>query len=175
MSASALLKRAAAAGVAVELKGDRLLLSAKQQPDESLLQELRREKPNIVAHLLLATRTDEDWQAFFDERAGILEFDGGLCRVEAEAQAEKEAETCVDHEGVVGAPDVATDSPDSPLDAVIALMISSTVLARRGSPSERSRRTALEEGETSDCRGDKRNQASDAVSVRRMESTSVEN
>jgi hypothetical protein len=31
--------------------------------------------------------TDKDWQAHFDERAGIAEFDGGLSRVEAEAQA----------------------------------------------------------------------------------------
>ena len=31
--------------------------------------------------------TDKDWQAYFDERAGIAEFDGGLSRVEAEAQA----------------------------------------------------------------------------------------
>jgi hypothetical protein len=29
----------------------------------------------------------EDWQAFFDERAGIAEFDGGLPRAQAEAQA----------------------------------------------------------------------------------------
>ena len=28
-----------------------------------------------------------DWQAFYDERAGIAEFDGGLPRAEAEAQA----------------------------------------------------------------------------------------
>jgi hypothetical protein len=29
----------------------------------------------------------KDWQAFFDERAGIAEFDGGLSRAQAEAQA----------------------------------------------------------------------------------------
>ena len=29
----------------------------------------------------------EDWQVFFEERAGIVEFDGGLPRAEAEAQA----------------------------------------------------------------------------------------
>ena len=29
----------------------------------------------------------EDWQVFFDERAGIVEFDGGLPRAEAEARA----------------------------------------------------------------------------------------
>ena len=30
---------------------------------------------------------DEDWQVFFDERAGIAEFDGGLPRAETEARA----------------------------------------------------------------------------------------
>lgn len=30
----------------------------------------------------------EDWQVFFDERAGIAEFDGGLSRPGAEAQAQ---------------------------------------------------------------------------------------
>ena len=29
----------------------------------------------------------EDWRAFFDERAGIAEFDGGLARYQAEAHA----------------------------------------------------------------------------------------
>ena len=29
----------------------------------------------------------EDWRAFFDERAGIAEFDGGLPRDQAEARA----------------------------------------------------------------------------------------
>ena len=29
----------------------------------------------------------EDWQVYFDERAGIAEFDGGLARAEAEARA----------------------------------------------------------------------------------------
>ena len=29
----------------------------------------------------------EDWQVYFDERAGIAEFDGGLPRAEAEARA----------------------------------------------------------------------------------------
>jgi hypothetical protein len=31
--------------------------------------------------------TGEDWQAFFEERAAIAEFDGGLSRTQAEAQA----------------------------------------------------------------------------------------
>lgn len=34
--------------------------------------------------------TDEDWRAVFDERAGILEFDGQLPRATAEAIARGE-------------------------------------------------------------------------------------
>jgi hypothetical protein len=34
--------------------------------------------------------TNEDWQAYFDERAGIREFDGGLPRAEAERLAAEE-------------------------------------------------------------------------------------
>lgn len=34
--------------------------------------------------------TDEDWNALFHERAGIIEFDGGLPRARAEAIARGE-------------------------------------------------------------------------------------
>jgi hypothetical protein len=48
-----------------------------------------RHKAEIV--VLLRPAEDgwsaEDWQVFFDERAGIVEFDGGRPRPEAEAQA----------------------------------------------------------------------------------------
>ena len=48
----------------------------------AILDLLSRHKPGIVA--LLRPGRDgwsaEDWQAFFDERAGIAEFDGGLPR-----------------------------------------------------------------------------------------------
>ena len=37
-----------------------------------------------------ATWTDEDWQALHDERAAIVEFDGGLPRRIAEATARGE-------------------------------------------------------------------------------------
>ena len=57
--------------------------------------------PDAVSHLLASHKTEimallrpgldgwsaQDWQAYFDERAGIVEFDGGLPRAEAEAQA----------------------------------------------------------------------------------------
>ena len=44
-----------------------------------------------MAHLRdFAAWTEEDWQALFDERAGIMEFDGGLPRKEAETAAANE-------------------------------------------------------------------------------------
>lgn len=34
--------------------------------------------------------SEEDWQALYDERAAIMEYDGGLPRDEAEARAAEE-------------------------------------------------------------------------------------
>ena len=53
------------------------------------LAAIRRNKAAIVGLLRPAEDgwSAEDWQVFFDERAGIAEFDGGLPRAEAEAQA----------------------------------------------------------------------------------------
>ena len=46
---------------------------------------------SVAGAALLRTGRDswsgEDWRAFFDERAGIAEFDGGLPRLEAKARA----------------------------------------------------------------------------------------
>ena len=54
-----------------------------------MLDLLSRHKAGVIA--LLRSGSDgwsgEDWLAFFDERAGIAEFDGGLPRAEAEARA----------------------------------------------------------------------------------------
>jgi hypothetical protein len=61
---------------------------------EAVLDELKRHK----AAILTLIRSDgsvwsrEDWQAFFDERAAILEFVGGLSQIDAEAQA---LESCI--------------------------------------------------------------------------------
>ena len=54
-----------------------------------MLDLLSRNKPVIVA-LLRPCRdgwTVEDWQVFFDDRAGTAEFNGGLPRAAAEARA----------------------------------------------------------------------------------------
>jgi hypothetical protein len=83
------LKAARAAGVELALDGSDLVLEAASAPPGAVLDALSRHKGEIVA--LLRPGRDgwsaEDWQAYFDERTGIAEFDGGLPRAEAEAQA----------------------------------------------------------------------------------------
>jgi hypothetical protein len=89
MSAVEALKAARAAGVELALDGDDLALKAASAPPAAVLDALSRHKAEIVA-LLRPGRggwSAEDWQVFLDERAGIIEFDGGLPRAEAEAQA----------------------------------------------------------------------------------------
>jgi len=89
MSAMEALKAARAFGVDVVLQGDDLTLEASSPPSDAVLAALSENKAGIVA--LLRPGDDgwnaEDWQVYFDERAGIAEFDGGLSRAEAEVQA----------------------------------------------------------------------------------------
>ena len=89
MSAFRALSVARAAGVRIRLDGDELDLSAENEPPETVLELLHRHKTELLR--LLAPSRDgwrpEDWQAFFEERAAICEFDGGLPRPEAEACA----------------------------------------------------------------------------------------
>lgn len=89
MSAMDALQAARAIGVDVVLNGDDLALQASSPPPDAVLEALSRNKAGIVA--LLRPGDDgwnaEDWQVYFGERAGIAEFDGGLSRGQAEAQA----------------------------------------------------------------------------------------
>jgi hypothetical protein len=82
VSAAEALKAARDAGVSVGIDGDDLVLQASVPPPPVVLDALSRHKAGIVALLRPANDgwTAEDWQAFFDERAGIAEFDGGLSR-----------------------------------------------------------------------------------------------
>jgi hypothetical protein len=88
MSAVDALKAARAAGVELAIDGDDLALKAASAPPAAVLDALSRHKAQIVALLRPAEDgwSAEDWQVFFDERAGIID-DGGLPRAEAEAQA----------------------------------------------------------------------------------------
>lgn len=89
MSAVHDLKSAREAGVRVGIDGDALTLDADAAPPPVVLELLARHKAQVIA--LLRPGGDgwsgEDWRAFFEERAGISEFDGGLPRDQAEARA----------------------------------------------------------------------------------------
>ena len=89
MTAIEALKAASAAGVELSIDGDDLALSAASAPPVAVLDALSWHKADIVALIRPAEDgwSAEDWQVFFDERAGIVEFDGGLPRPAAEAQA----------------------------------------------------------------------------------------
>jgi hypothetical protein len=89
MSAAEALGAARAAGIQLRIDGNDLVLKASVPPPAPVLNLLSRHKADVVRML----RPDEnswsalDWQVFFDERAGIAEFDGGLPRPQAEAHA----------------------------------------------------------------------------------------
>jgi hypothetical protein len=89
MSAIEALNAARAAGVHLGIDGEDLVLKAALAPPTAVLDALSRHKAEIL--VLLRPGGDgwscEDWQVYFDERAGIAEFDGGLPREAAEAQA----------------------------------------------------------------------------------------
>ena len=88
MSAFQALDVARAAGIEVRLDGEQLELSASREPPPEVMDMLRRHKLSIVA-LLDPDRPwgAVEWLAYFDERAGIAEYDGGLPRAEAEKRA----------------------------------------------------------------------------------------
>jgi hypothetical protein len=89
MSTAEALKAARAVGIRIEIDGDDLVLEASTAPPPGVLDLLSRHKAGIVTLLRPAddSWSAEDWQVFFDERAGIAEFDGGLSRCHAEAHA----------------------------------------------------------------------------------------
>ena len=61
-----------------------------------MLKVIRRNKAEILTLLVADCRawTAEDWQALYDERAGIAEFDAGLPKAHAEHMA---YEQCIAH------------------------------------------------------------------------------
>ena len=89
MNAAEALRAALSAGVHVEIDGEDLSLSAAAAPPAAVLDLLARHKAGVIALLRMGVDgwSGEDWLAFFEERAGIAEFDGGLPRAEAEARA----------------------------------------------------------------------------------------
>jgi hypothetical protein len=89
VSAADAMKAAQDTSVTVRLDGDDLVLEAAVPPPSYVLDLLLLHKAGVVAMLRLDKDgwSIEEWQALYDERAGIAEFDGGLPRREAEALA----------------------------------------------------------------------------------------
>jgi hypothetical protein len=92
VSAGALLRDLTSRGVSVAARGSRLVVDGPTDAlSDRVVEELRALKPEILA--LLSTRSEDsrwnaaDWQAYFDERAAVREFDGGLPRGRAEQLA----------------------------------------------------------------------------------------
>jgi hypothetical protein len=89
MSAAEALKAARVAGIQLEIDGDDLVLEASVPPPSAVIDLLSSHKASIVALLRRAEDgwSAEDQQVFFDERASVIEFDGGAPRAWAEALA----------------------------------------------------------------------------------------
>ena len=85
MSALALLAEATSAGLVLRAEESHLHWRANAPPAPELMTRLRRYKEDLIELL-----------AEVDERAGILEFDGGVLREQAEAQAVAEVLTRVE-------------------------------------------------------------------------------
>ena len=89
MSAVEALRAARTAGIEVEVDGNSLVLEAASEPPAVVLGSLSRHKAEIIA-ILRPDRdgwSAEDWRAYFEERAGIAEFNEALPRAKAETQA----------------------------------------------------------------------------------------
>ena len=89
MSAVEALRAAHVAGIQLGVDGEDLVLTASVPPPGAVIDLLASLKTEVLA-LLRPTEdgwSAEDWHVFFDERAGMVEFDGGLPRAEAETQA----------------------------------------------------------------------------------------
>jgi hypothetical protein len=88
MNAFKALDAARAAGIELRVDGIDLVLSAADDLPAGVIDMLRRHKRSIVALLQPGQPwKTPDWQAYFEERAAIAEFDGGLSRPEAEVRA----------------------------------------------------------------------------------------
>jgi len=90
VSALEALTDARRAGITLRADGADLVWEADTAPPTSVLDQLRQHKVDLLRLLAApepATWSRGDWLAFYDERAGIVEHDGGLPHAEAERRA----------------------------------------------------------------------------------------
>ena len=82
MSAIDTLRAARALGIELAVDGNDLLLEAAAEPSGATIEALAKHKVEIIK--LLRPSKDgwsaDDWQLYFEERAAVAEFDGGLPR-----------------------------------------------------------------------------------------------
>lgn len=85
-----LLERARSAGLTVAVRGDKLVIRGPRRAGP-LAEMLLAHKGDVLRALTLESLTPTDlppeWHLAWDERAAIMEFDGGLPRERAEALA----------------------------------------------------------------------------------------
>ena len=77
-------------GLKVETHGGDLRISPRRLLSDADRAALRVRKPELVLLLsapLLWAKLPPEWQQMWEERAAIMEFDGGLSREEAEREA----------------------------------------------------------------------------------------
>ncbi len=89
MRALDVIQAAHDADLTLAVDGDALVLEADGPPPTALLDLLAEHKSAVLSMLRpdAAGWTVEDWRTFFDERAGIAEFNAELGRDEAEVRA----------------------------------------------------------------------------------------
>jgi hypothetical protein len=100
MDGMTLLHEARAAGLVVSVEGDTLKIRGPRRADP-VAQKLIAHKPVVVNALQAETLPDlplaitpqdlpPEWHFLWDERAAIMEYDGGLNKEHAEAEALKD-------------------------------------------------------------------------------------
>src|SRR5690242_16014025 len=89
MSAAKAVEVARAAGVELDIDGGDLVLAAAAPPSPEIIDLLSCHKPAIIAWLRPGQDgwSAEDWQVFFDQRAGAANLVAGLPPQEAKARA----------------------------------------------------------------------------------------
>jgi hypothetical protein len=101
MSAAEIITDLQADGVRLSADGDRLLAEPRSAITDAHRHLIRTHKPALLAHLQAANEPADDHQAALDEladeRAAILEHDGGLSRAKAERIAKGAARAYYSH------------------------------------------------------------------------------
>jgi hypothetical protein len=89
MKAAETICMAKASGIRLGVEGTDLVLDADLEPPTDVVDAIKYHKAGIIELLSPSVErwNAEDWQAFYDERAGIAEHDGRQTREQAESTA----------------------------------------------------------------------------------------